>query len=278
MESRMSDELSLQILDTSYVVRSDDPRWIDLLTAMWHPFVVEGDGVRRVPIQVSRAAPGWTLRLPKARPRPIADPWELAASIEYVLIMHSVQSATSVVGVHAAVLARDSSALLLVGKSGTGKTTLALELVGRGWDYLSDDLAAIDRTSRQVLPFPKPLKIEDAALWQTLAPSWSPPSWLPQPEREFMVPAAVVSDRLLDDVPVRTVAFLEPSATASIVELDGDSAMTAARDRIRASDPEAIEVVRSVFESAAVFRLSYRDPESATEVLEQVFAGGHLRR
>lgn len=211
------------------------------------------------------------LCLPGAHPQAIHDPWKLAASLEYVLIMHSLETTTSVVPIHAAVLVRDGSALLLVGKSGTGKTTLALELVGRGWDYLSDDLAAIDRSSRRVRPFPKPLKIEDREVWERLAPLWTPPGWLPQPHGEFMVPAAALSAIPMGLVPVTNVMFLEPSlSTTSLAELNGDEAMTTARDRIRATDKEALELVRLVFDSAATFRLTFRDPTSGAEAMEQL--------
>lgn len=267
----MSGELFLQVLDTSYVVRSNDARWIDLVEVMWGPFCVPGDARRYVPIEIAHRAPGWVLCLPEADPRFISDPWELAGLLEYLLIMHSIETATSVVAVHAAVLVRDDAALLLVGKSGTGKTTLALRLIEKGWEYFSDDLAVIDRSSRRVLPFPKPLKIEDAELWEGLARSWSPPSWLPRPHGEFQVPAAAVSAIPLEAVQVSRVVFLEPAAsTTSVEELHGEQPMTTARDRIRATDSKAVELVRSILDSAATFRLSFHDPQSAAESLEHL--------
>jgi hypothetical protein len=52
---------------------------------------------------------------------------------------------------HASVVERSGRAILISGASGVGKSTLALELVDRGWRLLSDDIAPI--TATRVLPF-----------------------------------------------------------------------------------------------------------------------------
>lgn len=49
--------------------------------------------------------------------------------------------------VHAAVLARGDDALLVVGRSGRGKSTLAAAALLGGWELLGDDLAVIDTTT-----------------------------------------------------------------------------------------------------------------------------------
>lgn len=43
--------------------------------------------------------------------------------------------------VHGAVVARDESALLVIGGSGAGKSTAAIAAMAHGWDLLTDDLA-----------------------------------------------------------------------------------------------------------------------------------------
>lgn len=51
---------------------------------------------------------------------------------------------------HAACLAKDGKGLLLVGPTGSAKSTLALTLVKAGWNYLSDDMVVIRQTSREL--------------------------------------------------------------------------------------------------------------------------------
>lgn len=51
---------------------------------------------------------------------------------------------------HGACLAKDGKGLLLVGPTGSAKSTLALTLVKAGWNYLSDDMVVIRQTSREL--------------------------------------------------------------------------------------------------------------------------------
>lgn len=59
---------------------------------------------------------------------------------------------------HAGAVSWRSRAIILPGKSGTGKTTLTVALVNAGASYLSDECALIDDRGR-IHPFPKPLSI-----------------------------------------------------------------------------------------------------------------------
>lgn len=61
--------------------------------------------------------------------------------------------------IHGAALSAEGAGIILAGHSGYGKTTLALELVRRGWRFLSDDVAAIGRSDHLLYPFPKGLGI-----------------------------------------------------------------------------------------------------------------------
>lgn len=57
--------------------------------------------------------------------------------------------------VHSAALVEDGTATLLVGDSGAGKSTTCYALCVSGMGYLSDELAAIEPRSGQVLPYPR---------------------------------------------------------------------------------------------------------------------------
>lgn len=63
--------------------------------------------------------------------------------------------------IHAGVVERDGSAIVIPGSSFSGKTTLVRALVEAGARYYSDDYAVID-DSGLVHPFAKPLSIRDA--------------------------------------------------------------------------------------------------------------------
>lgn len=63
---------------------------------------------------------------------------------------------------HAAGLAKEGKGLLLVGPSGSGKSSLALSLIRQGWHYLSDDMLILRRTPLGVeaLPLRKYFKVK----------------------------------------------------------------------------------------------------------------------
>ncbi len=67
---------------------------------------------------------------------------------------------------HAAGLAKEGKGLLLVGPSGSGKSSLALSLVHQGWHYLSDDMLMLRHTSSGVeaLPLRRYFKVKQSLI------------------------------------------------------------------------------------------------------------------
>jgi len=59
--------------------------------------------------------------------------------------------------IHSAVLEYKGRGMLLVAPSGTGKSTTSWAMLNSGFNYLSDELAPIDLTTRQVQPYPHAL-------------------------------------------------------------------------------------------------------------------------
>jgi hypothetical protein len=54
----------------------------------------------------------------------------------------------------------DRRGIVLPGASGSGKSTLSAGLVRAGLGYLTDELVALDLTSGQLLPYPKPITVK----------------------------------------------------------------------------------------------------------------------
>jgi HprK-related kinase A len=65
---------------------------------------------------------------------------------------------------HAAAAARDESAVLLPAPSGAGKSTLVAGLVAAGFEYLTDDVCALDANGSCAVPYPKPIAIATPAV------------------------------------------------------------------------------------------------------------------
>lgn len=63
--------------------------------------------------------------------------------------------------IHAAAVAREGRAILLIGDSHAGKSTLALHLLLRGWRFLTDETVLVDPASLSLRPFPRNLVVRE---------------------------------------------------------------------------------------------------------------------
>lgn len=86
------------------------------------------------------------------------DPEELFGRFESDLQLTVAEAARRRVFVHAGVVGWEGRAILIPGRSFSGKTTLVAELVRAGATYYSDEYAVLDREGR-VHPYPKPLAV-----------------------------------------------------------------------------------------------------------------------
>lgn len=75
--------------------------------------------------------------------------------------------------IHAAALERNGRVVILPGKPGAGKSTLAAALCHRGWRLLSDELALIRPADGHIVPLARPvsLKEQSIALIRHFAPA-----------------------------------------------------------------------------------------------------------
>jgi len=78
---------------------------------------------------------------------------------------------------HAGAVERDGRVVALTGISGQGKTTLTAALVQAGFGYVTDELVAIDPSTRFVDPFPKALDLDDHAVALLGLDPPAGPSW-----------------------------------------------------------------------------------------------------
>ncbi|MGH9824794.1 MAG: hypothetical protein ACREDR_16315, partial [Blastocatellia bacterium] len=90
-----------------------------------------------------------------------ADLDETFDLFESDLQLHVAEAARGRVFVHSGVVAWNGKAILVPGRSFSGKTTLVKELVRAGATYYSDEYAVLDRRGR-VYPYPKPLAIRNS--------------------------------------------------------------------------------------------------------------------
>lgn len=110
---------------------------------------------------------------------------------------------------HAAALRGPKGGLLLAGPSGSGKTTLALALAQRGYGWLSDEVAAVERTRGNLVPFPRGALVRPGTL--RLLPNLRSQIEL-WPLREDDVVGCWHPPKPATSVPLRYVFLLSPAA------------------------------------------------------------------
>lgn len=89
-----------------------------------------------------------------------SDLQDVCDAFETDLQMHIAEVARGRLFVHAGVVGWKGRAILIPGRTFTGKSTLVAELVRAGATYYSDDYAVLDARGR-VHPYPKPLSIRE---------------------------------------------------------------------------------------------------------------------
>jgi hypothetical protein len=197
--------LALRFFDLDVHVRSDDKAHLDLFARMYTRFrsgrFRSGRfraGISRAGrFQVTGASPParppvecavWTRPdNPWGRPvlvlageaHPLRDAGSLAPYVYQSILCDILARVRSHVLIHAGAVTRGGQGIVLAADSFHGKTTLVLELVRRGFQFLSDETAALGRADRRVHPFPRSLSVRPGTLERAGFPELAAgaPSW-----------------------------------------------------------------------------------------------------
>ena len=183
--------IAILVMDHTFVIECRDSRWVPFLRDLWAPVLSDDeDAESPVEIEIGDSAGGWRLAYGE-HVYVSDDPWVIACTIRNYAAKVALQLSDGVVGLHASSARRDGPALLIAGPSGTGKTTLLLDLVARGWSAAGDDLVALEASGR-VRTWAKPVHVRDPATWSRLKGDWDVPAWVPPPRASGLLPPASV--------------------------------------------------------------------------------------
>jgi hypothetical protein len=172
---------------------------------------------------------------------------------------------------HAACVRRGPTSLLLLGRSGAGKSSLALAAVRRGFEYYSDEITITD--GMRVWGVPRAIQFEPIADGGQ-PPPWAPevdlqhyhlrlpggrratlPFWLPPADQIPTAPAAA-NQLCVYAVERGPATLLEPCSPIEALALLHEAAFR----------PPSLDLGRLV-RPGRCGRLSWRDPESAIDLL-----------
>lgn len=123
--------------------------------------------------------------------------------------------------VHSAVLTFGGQALMLVGTSGSGKSTTTWALLQHGFGYLSDELGPLDPENMRVHPYPHALCLKN------------------EPPREYPLPAVMLFTSRALYIPVEYLAAEVPQCSVPL------AAIFCVRHRPGAAAPEVRPMSRA---------------------------------
>lgn len=255
----MPEEIRLQVFDAGFVIQTPDEDWLKFLTQLWAPFqTTDGPKVTHH-ASITGGEGAWGLEGSGLAPTTDDDPWRIADELRHFIVETSLQAPRSFVDLHAASLVRDGIGLVLPGGTKSGKTTLALELVERGWRFYSDDIAPIDKQTGMIRPFPKPLGIRDLSTWQTYSDRWDPPPWPPRPRGSLLVPATVMPLELARETEARGILFptFRGTGSSAIEDMTEAEAVTRCSELVRDVDEEVMGTLVRFVEGKRIGKVVY---------------------
>ena len=133
-----------------------DPELVPYIESLYGGFrAASGDAGARFRLERSPDGRRWRCESPSGAFAEWRDPVEALAWLDDELTIGVQHRRPDLLFVHAAAIARDERAVLLVAESGGGKSTTTWAAVHHGFALLSDEVAPVDPASLLVHPYPR---------------------------------------------------------------------------------------------------------------------------
>ncbi len=260
-------------METSYAIECDE-RWARFLGDLWSPFLGKPRLEHLVDLEIVMED-FWVVRVGGDVRATGVDPWWIAEQLRHFLVEDCVTGAAGILDLHAAVVTKGDEAILLAGPSKSGKTTLTLSFLERGWAHMSDDLAPIDRESGFLIPFPKPVSVRSRDVWERLARGWELP-WPGSPEVYFLLPATCLPLSLNEGLAPTRLVFprFSPGAETQITPLSVAAAASRCGEYMRRVDAGRLRDLIALCSRIPRAEVVYGDSGEAVEMIQK---GGCFR-
>lgn len=138
-------------------------RYLEVALGAYPTAPVGGQPDLRIEVIREHNPPAWQLRTDRLSYRE-EEGAEMAARLaEWLFVSQALGTwarSPRFVHAHAAVVATPRESILLVGRSGSGKSTTSVALAAAGLTLYTDDVALIDRESLRPLAVPRPIKLD----------------------------------------------------------------------------------------------------------------------
>ena len=234
---------------------------------LWRPFLTTRADAEYECVDIESRPWGYTV-LSHVLEVNMEDPWRALIESRNAVIKLVFDRSPDVLKLHAAVVVREGKALLLLGDSWAGKTTLALRLTEEGWQYFSDDAAVFDTGSTAVRPFPKPPGVK-AYSWDQMSHHWtSLADHFDPPDAAFLIPPPFTGS-LDEEAEPRWLVFLEydPSEPGRLEAVPQGAATAKVAGHADRVDGATLSRIAQLARGCSSYRLAYGSTEQAVRQL-----------
>jgi hypothetical protein len=217
-----------------------------------------------------------------------ADYWQLFRLMEWQLDIFLSETVRAHLLLHAGVVAYQGNGFIFPASSGSGKSTLTLALLLQGYSYLSDELAVIDPTTRELSAFPKPFSLKNPLLFPQV--TYSQDTWL-GPESSSLTETSsnganpvwyIHADDLKPHithqgtVPIRYIIFpkYESASTPHLEPLSAGQAMRQLLDHcvnFTMLGRGGLSLLARLVAEAQCLALTVNGPEATTKLITNLF-------
>lgn len=162
----------------------------------------------------------WHVDIDGQRRHTAADASAVADTVMFDINWLAFRQPSNYLVVHAAAVARDGVAVVMPALAGAGKSTLTAALVAAGFDYLTDEAAAIDLDTGTVIGYPKPITLDPGS--QHLLPGLEPSRPSGRSSKWHVVPDDVRSGSAVERARIGHLVFPThvPGADNRLVPID----------------------------------------------------------
>ena len=258
-------------------VRSTEPEWAEALA--WHlePFRIREQGEEALEFWLYRAGNGDMMY--RYQGSEIRE-WEaLSPALLHALWdIHAIvpKATRDFLDLHAGSLSRDGHGLLIPASQDVGKSTLTVALMTAGFDYLSDEVGAIDPVTTRVHPFPKRVQLDPETLdfFPGLADRLDDRRGLTGRLLARFITPADVGARFGQPSKPRWIVFLEPDRSGaprleSVARSAAVERMAENSSNLYRYGERGVILLSRVAQEAEAFSLSGGNPKERAELLSE---------
>lgn len=271
-------------LGYDFEIETVDPALGRYLDSVLSPFARTGRGAHRY-VVVCESDPDehYALYFQGERQRRSSDGGTVLAYLFWHINSQVISQSNESLLLHAAAAEFGGRAVVLPGASGAGKSTLVAGLIRAGFRYLTDEAVALDPATGDVVPFPKPLKLDSGS--QYLLPELRPE--LDSKINRYATTDWIVdvrsigADRLALSAPpafVVSPAYRQGTETRLVPLRPAETAMLMIQNalNLHAHGKAGLDLLAAIARRVPGFRLEVGDLDTACSLITELMIGSPL--